>query len=116
MRQAKQYQIVGDQPVSQLGEPNDLMPLFLTGSPVNYYGYKNAEADKLWQEQSTTLDVTKRRQLTAQIEKILLTDAMVAPQGFLRTTTVLQPYVKGFVAFDAAYCANMSWEVVWLDK
>jgi ABC-type transport system substrate-binding protein len=113
---SKQFQTVGNQPVSMLGEPNDLMPIFLSGNAANFTGYKNAEADKLWLEQSTLLDTTKRKQLTQQIEKIILSDYLMAPQGFLKTTTVMQPYVKGYVSRDAAYCSNFAYEVVWLDK
>lgn len=113
---AKQFQIAGYQPLSMLGEPNDLMSTFLSGNASNFSGYKNAEADKLWVQQSNMLDMAKRKQLTAQIEKLILSDYLLAPQGFLKTTTALQPYVKNYVAIEGAYCSNIAFEIVWLDK
>jgi hypothetical protein len=54
--------------------------------------------------------------LTQQIERILLNDAVFAPQALFNNMTALQPYVKGYVANEGAYCSNIAWEVVWLDK
>jgi ABC-type oligopeptide transport system substrate-binding subunit len=115
-RDEKNFEIIGQQPYSMLGEPNDLMPMFMSGTPQNFMSYKNAEADKLWTQQSTMLDMAARKKITQQIEQIILSDYVVIPQSFFRNVTALQPYVKGFVANEGAYCSNIAYEVVWLDK
>jgi peptide/nickel transport system substrate-binding protein len=104
------------QPMTMLGEPNDLMPYYLTGSPLNIIGYSNPELDKLWLQQSTMMDYNQRKAVTQQIEKILLTDLPYLPQGFMYNVVALQPYVKGFVLPDGVYMSYMAFERVWLDK
>jgi oligopeptide transport system substrate-binding protein len=104
------------QPMTMLGEPNDLIPYFMSGSPLNLMGYSNPEADKLWVQQSTITDYNQRKAVTQQLERILLTDLPYYPNGFMYNVTGLQPYVKGFVAADAVYTAYMAFEQVWLDK
>lgn len=104
------------QPSSMLGEPNDLMPYFQTGNRVNTMVYSNPAVDKLWVQQSTELDMTKRVKLTQEIEKGILSDFAYIPFHFFKNNTALKPYVKGFVGQTAAYTVVEAWEQIWLDK
>jgi peptide/nickel transport system substrate-binding protein len=115
-RNAGRFTATPWQPSTMLGEPNDLMPYFLSGSQLNLMGYSNPEADKLWAQQSTMLDYNQRKAVTQQIEKILLTDLPFTTQGFMYNVIALQPYVKGFVLPDHVYTSYMAFERVWLDK
>jgi hypothetical protein len=53
---AVKYMCTNFQPSSYLDEPNDLMPYFIAGNPVNFIGNSNPQLDILW-VQSTITDL-----------------------------------------------------------
>jgi peptide/nickel transport system substrate-binding protein len=110
------YGIYPWQPSSMLGEPNDLMPFFVTGNPLNTMSYSNPAIDALWKQQAVELNFDNRIKITRQIEKGILSDYAYVPDMFFMNVTAYQTYVKGFVAQESAYTVVETWERVWLDK
>jgi len=115
VRDSKDFDLYLDQALNLMGEPDELMPYFVTGVD-NFMGYSNPAADKLWAQQSQTMDLAKRRQLTQEIERVLLTDVPAIPTTFMAYFTAWRPEVKGWVLQNASYASNICFEVVWLDK
>lgn len=98
------------------GDPDDLMGWFMTGSTGNFMKYSNPAADKLWTEQSATMDPSQRMKLVQQLEQILLNDAVAIPIGGSVWAHVQYNYVKGYVLQQAAYASAGRFELAWLDK
>ena len=65
----------------QFDDPDLYYARFTCEAPSNLAKYCNKEFDKLFQEQSQTIDVNKRAQITQQMERILLQD-MPDDRGF----------------------------------
>jgi peptide/nickel transport system substrate-binding protein len=115
-REKGDYQLFFDQTLNPLGEPDEVMSYFMTGSSANFIKYSNPELDKLGSDQSKSMDITKRKQLTQQIEKILLTDLPAVPICFSAFYIAWQPNLKGFIPQQAWYTSNSVFEKAWLDK
>ena len=88
---------------------------YACGSPRNYTGYCDEQVMKLIDQQSQELDVKKRLELVAQIQKKLEEDA-ARPMIDWRLEYYLQwDYVKNLIPHQSIYnWARM--QEVWLDK
>jgi peptide/nickel transport system substrate-binding protein len=89
---------------------------FMCDSPRNFTKYCNKEVEAKIHEQSSTLDVAKRKQLVQQLDMQLQRDAakVILYQSLL--TQCWHPYVKGVVkAANSNYTHNRM-EYVWLDR
>jgi len=115
IRDARDFDVYFEQALSMLGDPDELMPYFLTKGSVNWTGYSNPEADKLWQQQTQTTDPAKRKELTRQIERILLTDLPAVPTYGMVSYTGYWPYVH-FPVMNVSYGPNAVFETTWMDK
>jgi len=115
-RAAGDYDVILEDTRSYVGEPSDVTPLFQSGSSSNWFGYSNAEADKLIDAQNKEMDVSKRIQQVRDLERILLEDHYVIPQEWRQYQHAKAPYVKGLYMQDVGYGSRGAWERVWLDK
>jgi ABC-type transport system substrate-binding protein len=116
MRQKGDFDIGGFDTQSFIGDPDEIMGFYRSGSPSNYGKYSNPQTDKLWDEQTKTMDLNKRIQLTQQIERIMLTDWPVIPFPYTNYGNAWWPYVKGFTLQNGSYMSYMAFEYTWLDK
>lgn len=74
-----------------------LVPLFQSTSPDNVIGYVNEEVDAKIAQAESSPDPAVRAQLWAEIESIVLEDAVVVPLVQFRTASVIAPRVSGLV-------------------
>jgi ABC-type transport system substrate-binding protein len=116
LRQSGDYGIYDADTQAMFADPDELKGLFYTGNSANFMKYSNPTLDKLWDEQSKTMDIEKRRAICQQIERTLLTDAVAIPHPWYVYGNVWFPYVKGFTLQEAVYAAAVSMERVWFDK
>jgi peptide/nickel transport system substrate-binding protein len=116
VQQSGDFQLFMTQIASYLGDPDEVMGTFIAGSPANFAKYNNPEADKLWAQQSMTTDYAKRKQVTQQLERVLLADLPAIPLHGGVSIATWWPYVKGFVNQDVSYGPNCIFTRVWLDK
>jgi peptide/nickel transport system substrate-binding protein len=116
MRANGDFDIGGFDTQSFIGDPDEIMGFYRSGSPSNYGKYSNPDIDKLWDEQTKTLDLAKRIQLTQQIERNMLTDWPVIPFPYTNYGNAWWPYVKGFTLQNGSYMSYMAFEYTWLDK
>lgn len=86
------------------------LELFTSTSANNMTGWKNAEYDKLFDQANKTLDITKRDQILANAETILLNEAPIAPVFFMTNFGFVRPELQGFVPnmIDRPYVRFMS--------
>jgi peptide/nickel transport system substrate-binding protein len=116
VQQSGDFQLFMTQIASYLGDPDEVMGTFITGSPANFAKYSNPEADKLWTQQSMTTEYAKRKQVTQQLERVLLADLPAIPLHGGVSIVAWWPYVKGWVNQDVSYGPNCIFTHVWLDK
>jgi peptide/nickel transport system substrate-binding protein len=89
---------------------------FACKSSRNYTGYCNPEIEKLMAQQSIEPDVQKRRQMVGEIDVRLLADGARPPIMWARSTTCMQPRVKGYVNMVNSFYNGFRFEDVWLDR
>jgi oligopeptide transport system substrate-binding protein len=114
MRDKKNFQMAFD----SIGgpDPDDFISFLSTGGSSNFMKYSNPKMDALLQQQSMTIDLAKRIQITQDIERLLLEDMMFVPAYGGKLFVAWQPYVKGYVHQELGYGTNLLVERVWLAK
>lgn len=99
-----------------IGDPDALITeLYLATSGRNYGKYYNEKVEKLFEQESRTLDVQKRKQLIREMQLILLDDP---PYGFLYMSTSNDAWwedVRGYQSGQTIY-TNIKYIDVWLKK
>jgi ABC-type oligopeptide transport system substrate-binding subunit len=104
-----------DQLTAVIGDPDEIVSYYKTGGSANQSKYSNADVDKLFDQQSQSLDVAARRQITRQIERQLLTDLPQIPTAGLVTQISWASYVN-YPMQMMSYGSNQALEYVWLNK
>ena len=78
-------------------DPENFLPgLFGTGAGNNHTLYSNPEFDRLAKQATTELDETKRLQLWAQAQKLVIDDAPIAPVFYRERFWLKKPNVLNF--------------------
>jgi peptide/nickel transport system substrate-binding protein len=86
--------------------PLGVQPLALayrSGVPWNETNYSNPEFDKLLDQAEGTVDIEKRREVMAKLEKIMQDDAVMIPPFFRSVFTFMDKKVKGFKMHPSGY-------------
>src|SRR4029079_4078527 len=89
---------------------------FSCKSERNYTAYCNPELEKLFHQQSQTIDQAKRRELVWEIDKRLQEDGARPVIAHGKGATCWQPYVKGINMKVNSIYNHWRFETVWLDK
>ncbi len=91
---------------------------FYSTSDRNYGKYVNAELDALIDQQSKTLDATKRNQLLNQIEKLILRDNAQIIIYHTQSTKVFASWVKDYYYGQPDNRQNTSYRLTraWIDQ
>lgn len=89
---------------------------FACRSERNLNRYCNPEIERLFETQSSELDVEKRRQIAWEIDMKLLADSARPPLVWNRAATCWQPYVKGYVPQINSSYNGFRFEDVWLER
>jgi peptide/nickel transport system substrate-binding protein len=76
---------------------------YRSGVPWNETGYSNPAFDKLLDEAEATLDVEKRREIMAKLEKIMQEDAVMIVPFWRSSFTFMDKKVKGFKMHPSQY-------------
>ena len=76
---------------------------YRTGAPWNEAAYSNKDFDELLAQAEGTLDVGKRREIMAKLEKILQDDGPLVQPLFRDTFTFMDKRVKGFSMHPTNY-------------
>jgi len=82
----------------------------------NYNKYCNREIEAKFDEQSTTLDTAKRKQLVNSIDLILQQDTARVAVYHSTSSACWHPYVKGYLRSINGIYTHHRLEDVWLDK
>jgi ABC-type transport system substrate-binding protein len=78
-------------------DPEDFLgKLFASDSTLNYTKYKNDEVDKLLLSARVETDRTRRYQMYAEAEQLILDDAVVIPTFWPVDHVVVKPCVQGY--------------------
>ena len=94
----------------------NLVENYTCKSDRNYTGYCNAEVDKLIFAQSRETDLTKRKQILWQAEKIIAEDVARPIILHNRAATCWQPFVKGVTSHENSLYNSWRMEHAWLDR
>lgn len=94
-RQNFNYDVARAGSISSLGDPIDFLETYTTGHGFNDSGWSNAKYDALIQSAYTELDSTKRLQLLADAETVLLEHAPSIPIYYYVYSYLVADEVKG---------------------
>jgi oligopeptide transport system substrate-binding protein len=94
---AGNFDIAGAGWVADFNDARNFLFLFLSDNDLNDSGYNNPEFDALIQQADQEQDLTKRGELLARAEALVLRDVPVIPNRFQVTLNLVQPHVKGWV-------------------
>ena len=89
---------------------------YYSTSDRNYTGYKNAEVDRLIDQQSGEVDREKRKKIVWEIEKRLAEDVARPIIGYNVANTCWDPKMKGLLLQVNSIYNGWRFEDVWLDK
>jgi peptide/nickel transport system substrate-binding protein len=98
-----------------IDDPDGYYSRFICANPLNYMGYCNPQFDRLFQEQAAALDITRRIELTREIERLFLEDppdhrtyywwqAMAHWEGLRNWHMVLGDTVFNFGRLERVWC------------
>lgn len=90
-------------------DPMTFLDLFESTNGNNYGKYKNSEYDKLIQDARVETDTAKRMKMFYEAEKILMEDAVVAPQYYRVAHWVFKNYLTGVVNRGAGPSTDFYW-------
>ena len=76
---------------------------YRTGVPWNESGYSNKEFDEILTQAEGTIDLGKRKELVAKLEKIMQEDGPLVQPVFRSTFTFMDKRVKGFSMHPTNY-------------
>ncbi|MFN7241368.1 MAG: ABC transporter substrate-binding protein, partial [Chitinophagales bacterium] len=65
------------------------------GSPPNYTQFSNAQYDKLYDKLITEMSPTQRKQLTKQLEQILVEESPIVPIFYDQSIRLVQKNIQG---------------------
>ncbi len=99
-----------------LDDPSDAGPRFaLSNSPENFPKWQRPEIDALYQRAEGELDSAKRLQLTYDLQRKLLDEAVSTPLQYIVAAWGTQPQVFGFTAGAFTTGPHFRLERVWID-
>jgi oligopeptide transport system substrate-binding protein len=98
---------------SWIGDYNDafnFLEILQTGFGVNHPGYSNAAYDALIRRAGATVDISERRAVMEQAERMMLADQPLAPLYFYVNKHLVKPYVRGWHqnVMNVIYSKNLS--------
>ncbi|WP_103110478.1 peptide ABC transporter substrate-binding protein [Brevibacillus reuszeri] len=103
MQKQLQYQIARSSWLPDFGDAINFLDIFQSKSGSNRTGWSNAEYDKLIEGAYKEPDDAKRLQMLHDAEKILVSDAPVAPLYFYNTSLLTSDKVSGIVSSSLSY-------------
>lgn len=103
MQKQLQYQIARSSWLPDFGDAINFLDIFQSKSGSNRTGWSNAEYDKLIEGAYKEPDDAKRLQMLHDAEKILVSDAPVAPLYFYNTSLLTSDKASGIVSSSLSY-------------
>lgn len=97
MEQKKEYEVVYSGWMPDYDDPMTYMEIWLSDNSQNRSGYASPEYDKLVKGAMVEKDATKRMNLIAQAEKILLNDSAMIPLQLRRKVSMYHPKLQGLI-------------------
>jgi oligopeptide transport system substrate-binding protein len=100
-------------------DPDNWLPeIFGSGATNNKTSYSNPQFDALATQAKHELDNTKRMQLWAQAQAIVMADAPIITVFYNERFFLLKPYVKGFIytAMDGQIAGDQYWTNIYIQK
>ncbi len=100
-------------------DPDNWLPeLFGTGAGNNKQNYSNPQFDALAKQAKAELDNTKRLQLWAQAQKIIVDDAAMAFMNYRERFILWKPWVKGLTptGMDGGIMGDMFFPAIYIQK
>jgi len=91
------FQVARASWIGDYADPMTFLDLFETGGGNNDAKYSNPQYDLLIKTAKTTTDQAIRMRAMHEAEKLLMTDAVIAPIYFYTNPVLVKPYVKGYV-------------------
>lgn len=100
-------------------DPDNWLPeLFGTGAGNNHTGWSNAQFDALVTSAKAELDNTKRLQMLADAQEMVMADCPIATMFYRERFVLVKPYVKGLLTtgMDGQVAGDMFYGNVWMEK
>ncbi len=105
-------------PASSIADDPDFVlgRYYITGGSENFGKFSDPKVDKLYRDQSATVDFAKRKAITQDLQRYILTDANWYPKvGWAGAWTAWSPRIRNYTALcPGAYCFRARHEITWL--
>ena len=83
---------------ADFSDASNFLMLMTTGNAQNYARYSNPSLDALFAQAEAESDTATRGEILRQVEKMAIDDHVWITRNFRANRTIVQPYVKGWVA------------------
>ncbi|MBP9722850.1 MAG: peptide ABC transporter substrate-binding protein [Gammaproteobacteria bacterium] len=97
-QERKETELFRDGWIGDYNDPSTFLDLFTSYHHQNHSGFKNPEYDNLITQASVQADSTKRAEILAEAEQILLEEAPIIPLYTYASRHLIKPKVGGFVS------------------
>jgi len=100
-------------------DPDNWLPeIFGTGAGNNHTTYSNPEFDTLCEDAAKELNNTKRLELYAQAQEMIVDDVPIVPMFFRERFWLVKPNVKGLVTtgLDHQCPGDLYWNLVYIEE
>ncbi len=97
------------------GDPDQVMNKFTTGASANYGKFSDPEVDKLYKQQKTELDETKRIALVKEMQKLIIGKGYFLPGLWWTRIEVRSARIKNYEPHHNHHM-NRRFEDTWLAK
>ncbi|MFH1486369.1 MAG: ABC transporter substrate-binding protein, partial [Chloroflexota bacterium] len=101
--------------VYRINDPDELSRKWLSEAAMNYGQWKNEKYDKLFVEQSQTLDVAKRKAIVRELDELLLQELPALLPYWADSLIGTWPEVKNVAAPGGMY-SSLRCQDIWLAK
>lgn len=99
-------------------DPKDYPALcVITKGPLSYYGYSNPRVDEILEMQDQESDLTRRKQLLREFQRIILDEYTWIPVTARQSVVGFMPWLKSYPPkLPFHFSPRYRWEQVWLER
>ncbi len=109
----KQYNICRRGWIGDYADPNTFLDMYVTNGEQNNTGWSSPEYDRLIEEARREQDSSKRMQMLAQAERLLMDDLPILPIYHYVSKNLVKPHVRGF--YNNIQDFHPIW-AIWIDR
>ncbi len=112
LRKTNKYDVAFTGWGADYNDPSSFMDLYASDNPFNEIGFNDPKYDELVKGAAKELDNTKRMEMFAEAEKLILENGSIIPIYHNAAFILRQPYVKDVARYATGADASFKWAYV----